>query len=64
MIINSLVAMSVIINMKNKDCIGDKKECTTVSSCNYCNLIIHLEFINQSIDHWGSEILDALKGVK
>jgi hypothetical protein len=50
--------------MKNKDCIGDKKECTTVSSCNYCNLIIHLEFINQSIDHWGSEILDALKGVK
>jgi len=32
--------------MINKNCIADKTECTTVSACSYCNLMIHLEEIH------------------
>jgi len=32
--------------MKNNNCIAGKTECTTVSACNYCNLMIQLEEIH------------------
>ena len=33
--------------MKDKNCIAGQTECTTVSACSYCNLIINLENIYQ-----------------